>query len=135
MLARPCGLLEPCAATSGTHGSEGAPAQQSSALHDNRLHWVRDVTFDKDRSQVRTGNGPASWPLWNLTISVLRINGVTNIAQALRHHAHGRSWLSGVPQRKHLQRLVSSRPRPLSGLRERSCRRSPPAGGSTPTRR
>jgi len=25
---RPRGLLEPCAATSGTHGSEGAPAQQ-----------------------------------------------------------------------------------------------------------
>jgi len=23
---------------------------------ENRLHWVRDVTFDKDRSQVRTGN-------------------------------------------------------------------------------
>ena len=28
MPARPSGLLEPCAATSGTHGSEGAPAQQ-----------------------------------------------------------------------------------------------------------
>jgi hypothetical protein len=22
------------------------------------LHWVRDVSFDEDRSQVRTGNGP-----------------------------------------------------------------------------
>jgi predicted transposase YbfD/YdcC len=30
-------------------------------LSDNRLHWVRDVTFDEDRSQVRTGNGPAPW--------------------------------------------------------------------------
>ena len=28
MPTRPRGLLEPCAATSGTHGSEGAPAQQ-----------------------------------------------------------------------------------------------------------
>jgi Transposase DDE domain len=25
---------------------------------ENRLHWVRDVTFDEDRSQVRTANGP-----------------------------------------------------------------------------
>jgi predicted transposase YbfD/YdcC len=22
------------------------------------LHWVRDVSFDEDRSQIRTGNGP-----------------------------------------------------------------------------
>ncbi|MEK8142390.1 transposase [Streptomyces sp. M10(2022)] len=28
---------------------------------ENRLHWVRDVTFDEDRSQVRTGQAPASW--------------------------------------------------------------------------
>jgi predicted transposase YbfD/YdcC len=26
------------------------------------LHWVRDVSFDEDRSQVRTGHGPQSWP-------------------------------------------------------------------------
>ena len=25
---------------------------------ENRLHWVRDVTFDEDRSQVRTGAAP-----------------------------------------------------------------------------
>ena len=25
---------------------------------ENRLHWVRDVTFDEDRSQVRRGAGP-----------------------------------------------------------------------------
>ncbi len=25
---------------------------------ENQLHWVRDVTFDEDRSQVRTGNAP-----------------------------------------------------------------------------
>jgi DDE family transposase len=25
---------------------------------EDRLHWVRDVTYDEDRSRVRTGNGP-----------------------------------------------------------------------------
>lgn len=55
---------------------------------ENRLHWVRDVTFDEDRSQVRTGNGPRVMAsLRNLVISILRINGATNLAQALRQHA------------------------------------------------
>lgn len=55
---------------------------------ENRVHWVRDVTFDEDRSQIRTGTGPrAMTSLRNLALSVLRIHGVTNIAQALRHHA------------------------------------------------
>lgn len=45
---------------------------------ENRLHWVRDVTYDEDRSQVRTGNGPRVMAsLRNLAISILRINGVT----------------------------------------------------------
>ena len=26
---------------------------------ENRLHWIRDVTFGEDLSQVRTGHGPA----------------------------------------------------------------------------
>src|SRR4029453_16820035 len=25
---------------------------------ENTLHWVRDVTYDEDRSQIRTGTGP-----------------------------------------------------------------------------
>ena len=28
---------------------------------ENRLHWVRDVTFDEDRSQVRTGAALRCW--------------------------------------------------------------------------
>jgi predicted transposase YbfD/YdcC len=55
---------------------------------ENRLHWVRDVTFDEDRSQIRTANGPRVMAtLRNLAISLLRLTGATNIAQALRHHA------------------------------------------------
>ena len=52
---------------------------------ENRLHWVRDVTYDEDRSQVRTGTGPRVMAsLRNLAISALRLNGHNNIAAALR---------------------------------------------------
>jgi predicted transposase YbfD/YdcC len=55
---------------------------------ENRAHWVRDVTYDEDRSQVRTGSGPhVMATLRNLAIGLLRLNGTTNIAAALRHHA------------------------------------------------
>ena len=56
----------------------------------DRLHWIRDVVYDEDRSQVRTGNGPRVMAsLRNLAISILRLTGETNIAAALRHHARG----------------------------------------------
>jgi len=52
---------------------------------ENRLHWVRDVTFDEDRSQVRTGAGPQTMAtLRNLAISLFRIYNIKNIAKALR---------------------------------------------------
>jgi predicted transposase YbfD/YdcC len=55
---------------------------------ENRLHWVRDVSFDEDRSQVRTGTAPQVMAtLRNTAISLLRLTGWTNIAKALRHHA------------------------------------------------
>jgi len=45
---------------------------------------VRDVTFDEDRSQARTGNSPhVMATLRNTTISLLRLAGWTNIAAAL----------------------------------------------------
>jgi len=52
---------------------------------ENRLHWVRDVTFDEDRSRVRKGNGPRVMAtLRNLAISILRVTGAVNVAEALR---------------------------------------------------
>ena len=52
---------------------------------ENRLHWVRDVTFDEDRSQVRAGNAAhVMATLRNLAISVHRLAGASNIAAALR---------------------------------------------------
>jgi hypothetical protein len=60
---------------------------------ENRLHWVRDVTFDEDRSQVRTGSGPRILAsLRNFTISCLRLAGFTNIAQGLRQLAWRWEW-------------------------------------------
>lgn len=55
---------------------------------ENRLHWVRDVTFGEDNSQVRTGQAPHVMAACrNHAISMLRITGWDNIAAALRHHA------------------------------------------------
>jgi predicted transposase YbfD/YdcC len=54
---------------------------------ENRLHWVRDVTYGEDNSQTRTGNGPQVMAtLRNTAISLLRLAGHTNIAKAHRHH-------------------------------------------------
>ena len=63
---------------------------------ENRVHWVRDVTFDEDRSQVRKNAGPnVMASLRNLAISLLRMAGAKNIAQALRSCA----WCRNLPLR------------------------------------
>jgi predicted transposase YbfD/YdcC len=55
---------------------------------ENKLHYVRDVTYTEDASRTRTHNGPRIMAsLRNLAISVLRLTGKTNIAAALRHNA------------------------------------------------
>jgi len=52
---------------------------------ENKLHWVRDVTFDEDRCRIRTGAGAhAMASLRNLAISLLRLAGAENIAEGLR---------------------------------------------------
>jgi hypothetical protein len=56
---------------------------------ENRSHYVRDVTFDEDRSRIRVGNGPAIMAsLHNFAIALARLHGFTNIASALRAFAH-----------------------------------------------
>jgi predicted transposase YbfD/YdcC len=51
------------------------------------LHWIRDVVFDEDRCQIRTGTGAETMAtLRNTAISLLRLAGWTTIAAALRHH-------------------------------------------------
>jgi predicted transposase YbfD/YdcC len=52
---------------------------------ENRLHWVRDVTFDEDRSQIRTRNAPRIMASFrNFVIGLFRHLGSTNMAKSLR---------------------------------------------------
>jgi Transposase DDE domain len=68
---------------------------------ENRLHWVREVTYGEDASRLRTGTAPrAMASLRNLAISALRQTGHTNIAAALRHVARNPTrplQLLGIP--------------------------------------
>lgn len=55
---------------------------------ENKLHYVRDVTYDEDRCRIRTKSGPQVMAtLRNLAIGILRLRKHTNIAQAIRHYA------------------------------------------------
>ena len=55
---------------------------------ENGLHYVRDVTFAEDGSQLRTGTGPQVMAcLRNLAIGMLSRAGPVNHAAALRHHS------------------------------------------------
>ncbi|GAB2473926.1 ISAs1 family transposase [Xylanimonas ulmi] len=55
---------------------------------ENKLHWVRDVTFDEDRSAAAAGATPQVMAsIRNTVIAILRTTGWTNVAHALRHHA------------------------------------------------
>jgi predicted transposase YbfD/YdcC len=55
---------------------------------EDRLHWVRDLDWDEDHSQVRTASGPRIMAsLRNLAITILRLAGTASIAAALRYHA------------------------------------------------
>jgi len=56
---------------------------------ENKVHWVRDVTFDEDRSQVRKKAAHIMATVRNLALSVLRLAGADTcgIAAAVRHCA------------------------------------------------
>lgn len=55
---------------------------------ENKLHWVRDVTFDEDRSQVRCGSIPQVMAAFrNTAIGLMRRTGEVNIAAACRRFA------------------------------------------------
>ena len=52
---------------------------------ENKVHWVRDVVYDEDSSQVRCGNTPQVMSaIRNTVIGLMRHSGITNIASACR---------------------------------------------------
>jgi DDE_Tnp_1-associated/Transposase DDE domain len=63
---------------------------------ENRLHWVRDVTFREDSSQLRTGSAPRVVATFrNLAVNTFRFAGRTNIAHA-RRDLHDRAEVFAV---------------------------------------
>jgi predicted transposase YbfD/YdcC len=61
---------------------------------ENRMHWVRDVTFDEDRSQVRSWAAPQVMAaLRNLTLALLRRIHCSAIA-TMRRSLAGRPHLA-----------------------------------------
>jgi predicted transposase YbfD/YdcC len=73
------------------------PAQTDAAtlLRQNRnhwgiesLHWIRDATFDEDRSTIRSGSAPRVMAaIRNFVIGLLRLLGFDNFAKARRAFA------------------------------------------------
>ncbi|WP_233219539.1 hypothetical protein [Micromonospora sp. RP3T] len=68
--------------------AEPGPAGSAATGPSKQIHWVRDVTYDEGRSQIRTGTGPEVMAaLRNAAIGALHLKGVTNIVAANRHPA------------------------------------------------
>ena len=86
MPARPRGLLEPCAATSGQHGSEEGGAGKRRPLSDNKIHWIRDAVWREDDQHAYAGTGAQ-------VMATLR-----NLALSLRPPAMGSRSLFKVGQ-------------------------------------
>jgi predicted transposase YbfD/YdcC len=84
---------ETCYAVTSLTATQASPAELATIIRghwliEDRLHWVRDLDFDEDRSQVRTASGPRVMAtLRNLAITILRLAGHASIAAALRYHA------------------------------------------------
>jgi predicted transposase YbfD/YdcC len=84
---------ETCHAVTSVGVTQASPGQLAAIIRghwaiEDRLHWIRDLDFDEDRSQIRTGNLPRIMAaLRNLVVTILRLAGSINIAATLRYHA------------------------------------------------
>ena len=84
---------DPYHRVTGTTAAELLALSRGHWSIENRLHYVRDVTFGEDASQVRSGAGPqALAALRNVVIALLRHAGWDNIAAGLRSNA----WKPGA---------------------------------------
>src|SRR5262249_62127837 len=89
-------LVTPATGKQGARAHASRPADLAAPEHlnyyerahwavENRLHWVRDVTFHEDHSQLRTGTAPRALASnRNLAISAFRLEGRANIDHARR---------------------------------------------------
>ncbi|WP_193341920.1 transposase [Pseudarthrobacter sp. AB1] len=84
--------------------SQGKPGLIGSLIRghwgiENGLHWRRDVTWREDGSQVRRGNAPRAMASLRIAITILRLEGETNIAKATRvarNYPHRALKLAGL---------------------------------------
>ena len=59
---------------------------------ENRLHYVRDVSFREDECRVRKGAGPQVLAsLRNLALTVFRRLGVSSVPEAIEHFQENRN--------------------------------------------
>jgi predicted transposase YbfD/YdcC len=60
---------------------------------ENKLHWVRDTTFNEDASTLRAGTAPLAMAIIrNTIIAAFRLAGWTNLKKARRHYSHSIDW-------------------------------------------
>lgn len=66
---------------------------------ENQVHWIRDVTFDEDRHQARTGSIPAVLAVVrDIVRATLRLRGWANTAAGRRAHTTKTALtLHGIP--------------------------------------
>jgi predicted transposase YbfD/YdcC len=76
----------------GGHTQPRSEKSPSNILNESRNHWaiencehyVRDVTFDEDKSKIRTGNGPHMMAIMrNIALNLLRSRSVKNIREKI----------------------------------------------------
>jgi predicted transposase YbfD/YdcC len=77
--------------------AQAGPARLNWLVRDHwgieSLHWIRDVVFDEDHSQLRRGSAPQIMAgIRNLTVGLIHATGRTKIASTLR-------WVSYKPTR------------------------------------
>ncbi len=64
---------------------------------ENRLHWVKDVIFDEDRSKQKSGKAPINFSIMKTwVLSLYRLHGFDSIESAIERFAHNLTALSSL---------------------------------------
>ncbi|QVL55635.1 MAG: ISAs1 family transposase [Simkaniaceae bacterium] len=86
-----------------TSAKEVAKAIRSHWSIENSLHWVLDVTFNEDRSQIRKKHGPENMAIVKHTVlNLLRQNGdeKTSLKRRRRRASYSEDYLADILQKK-----------------------------------